>query len=328
VPVEEDGSAYFKVPANRFLYFMALDKDRMMVQSMRSGTLVQPGEISGCVGCHEYRQASVPNHTRLAWIKPPARLLPWYGEERNFNYLTEVQPVFDKNCTSCHDYGKPAGEILNLSGDLGLAFNNSYIELQHRSALRWYADKPNAPKLLVKAVHDGPPAVLPPYAWGSHRSRLVDVLRENHNGIHLSTEEIDRIVTWIDLNTPYYGSYTSVYPDNLFGRSPLNNGQLKELNRLTGVAFRKDTEIKGSQVNFTRPELSRCLSGLKDKNDPRYLKALAIIEKGRQQLKTLPREDMTGPAAKPQTAADISRRDRHLKQVEAEAASRRNILGK
>ncbi len=323
-PVETDGSAYFKVPANKFIYFMALDKNKMMVQSMRSGTIIQPGETSGCVGCHEYRQSSVPNHTRLAWIKPPAELQPWYGEPHKFNYLTDVQPVFDKNCISCHDYGRMAEKMLNLSGDLGLVFNTSYIELHRRSALRWYADKPDAAKLLVKAVHDGPPAVLPPYAWGSHRSKLVDVLRSNHNGVKLSEEEIARITTWIDLNTPYYGAYTTVYPDNLFGRSPLINAQLHELSNLTGLKFNKATEMKGSQINFTRPKLSPCLSVFKDKSSPEYLKALAIIKAGKEKLRQQPREDMLGSAAQPQSPADLSRHQRHLKQIKAESKSRQN----
>ena len=37
VPVEEDGSAYFEVPGNTYLFFQLLDKDGMMIHSMRSG---------------------------------------------------------------------------------------------------------------------------------------------------------------------------------------------------------------------------------------------------------------------------------------------------
>ena len=50
----------------------------------------------------------------------------------------------------------------------------------------------------------------------------------------LSPEEFDRIVTWIDLNAPYYPSYASAYPDNLAGRSPLDDAQLARLEQLTG----------------------------------------------------------------------------------------------
>ena len=41
------------VPADTFVYFQLLDANGMMVQSMRSGTIVRPGENIGCVGCHE-----------------------------------------------------------------------------------------------------------------------------------------------------------------------------------------------------------------------------------------------------------------------------------
>ena len=46
VPVEADGSAYFAVPADTFVYFQLLDERGMMVQSMRSGTIVRPGETT------------------------------------------------------------------------------------------------------------------------------------------------------------------------------------------------------------------------------------------------------------------------------------------
>ena len=71
VPVEEDGSAYFEVPADRFVYFQLLDENRMMVQSMRSGTIVRPGETIGCVGCHDNRRQTSPR--RPLSVGPAAR---------------------------------------------------------------------------------------------------------------------------------------------------------------------------------------------------------------------------------------------------------------
>ena len=235
-PVEADGSAYFEVPSDRFVFFQLLDEQGRMVQSMRSGTTTQPGERTGCVGCHENRRTSVPpNEGPLAMRRPANKLKPWYGPEREFNYLAEVQPVFNKHCVECHDYGKEAGDALNLAGDLGLAFNTSYLALRTKSPMRWHEDKPGDPKALIKAVDDGPPQVLPPYAWGAHRSRLVDVLLGDHYEVQLDQESLDRVITWIDLNAPYYGNYASAYPDNLFGRSPLDNRQLARLAELTGV---------------------------------------------------------------------------------------------
>ena len=65
MPVADDGSAYFEVPGNTFVYFQALDANGKMVQSMRSGAYVQPGETYGCVGCHESRVGNVPPISRL-----------------------------------------------------------------------------------------------------------------------------------------------------------------------------------------------------------------------------------------------------------------------
>ncbi len=98
------------MPADRFVYFQLLDEQGMMVQSMRSGTIVRPGETAGCVGCHEQRQTSVPPQgLAQAMRRHPQRLEPWYGPPRNFNYLAEVQPVLDRHCVSCHDYEPEAG---------------------------------------------------------------------------------------------------------------------------------------------------------------------------------------------------------------------------
>ncbi|MHB8973600.1 MAG: HzsA-related protein [Pirellulaceae bacterium] len=340
-PVESDGSAHFEVPADKFIFFQALDADGLMVQSMRSGTTIQPGERAGCTGCHENRlsSAGLPSNMPLAMRRPPSQLQPWYGPPREFNYLTEVQPVFDRHCVRCHDYGNPDSGDLNLAGDLGLVFNTSYLELHRKSALRWFADPPDAAKLLIKAVHDGPPEVLPAYAWGSHRSRLVEVLRAKHYDVQLDRESFDRIVTWIDMNAPYYGSYYSVYRDHVYGRAPLDDAQMARLAELTGLPYQVPSahvglnqqkiagnELCGSQVNFTRPALSPCLAKFADKNDPRCLEALAIIRAGQERLARQPREDMLGAQAVPVAAVDVARNGRCQARSCAETTARQAIL--
>lgn len=325
VPVEKDGSVYFSCQAGKFIYFQLLDANGMMIRSMRSGTTIQPGETAGCIGCHDKPQATMPNSASLIALRKSAvRIKPWHGAPRDFNYLTEVQPVFDKHCVSCHDYGKPAGEKLNLAGDLGLAFNTSYIELRRRSALRWFPDKPGAPKLLVKAVDDGPPEALPAFAWGSHQSHLADVIRSEHHGVRLDRESVDRIVTWIDLNAPYYGSYATAVPDNAFGRSPLDPGKLQRLSDLTGRRlYDQGSEIQGSQVSFNRPELSPCLAGLKDRNPEGYREAVSIIRSGMAILAHYPREDMPGFKL---MGADAQREEKYEARLAEEAKARRALM--
>ena len=283
-PVEADGSAYFAVPADKFVYFQLLDEKGMLVQSMRSGTIARPGEHAGCVGCHEYRLGTAAhNPTPLAMRRGPSKLTPWYGPPRNFSYLVEVQPAFDRNCVSCHDYGKEAGKKLNLAGDVNSCFNTSYVELRSKGQ--------------VQVVGAGPAPVLMPLTWGSHVSRLAEVLLKGHgkpeidSQVKLSREDFDRIVTWIDLNAPYYPEYAGgMYRDNAYGRCPLDGNQVQKLASLTGVNVAGDM----LQASFTRPEISPCLARIPDKNDPRYKEALAILQAGKEALAKHPRPDMPG----------------------------------
>jgi len=284
--VEEDGSAYFEVPSDRFVYFQLVDANKMMVQSMRSGTIVQAGELTGCTGCHEDRRTTprqVGRKISMALQRPPDKLNDWYGPPRLFNYITEVQPVFDKHCTDCHDYGKEVGEKLILAGDRDITFNASYNEL-------WR-------KKYVGAIGAGPSDIQQPFSWGSHTSTLVKVIRQGHYGVELSEEDFERIVTWIDLNAPYYPRYDCAYPDNLAGRCPLDNDQLKRLTELTGVPFAKladHAKNSGPQISFDRPQLSPCLTRFDDTGDLAYTEALAIIEAGKSMLERQPRAEMPG----------------------------------
>ena len=77
VPVEPDGSAYFEVPRQRSLLFVALDENGRAVKRMQSFTTVQPGETHGCIGCHEHRtrRRSTRRARRRRWPRrrPPSR---------------------------------------------------------------------------------------------------------------------------------------------------------------------------------------------------------------------------------------------------------------
>ena len=311
VPVEEDGSVYFEVPSDRFVYFQLLDAEGMMVQSMRSGTMVQSGEYAGCVGCHEDRHmtppAKLPRMSK-ATSRAPRKLDSWRGEPRLFSYTAEVQPVFDRLCVSCHDYGKPAGKVLNLAGDRDLFFNASYNELWRRG--------------FIKAIGAGPAQIQQARSWGSHASKIVATLRAGHVGDKLTPEDLERIVTWIDINAPYYPTYASAYPGNLSGRSPLDDEQLERLEELTGVPLRSQAAHNanhGPQVSFERPELSPCLSAVREKNPEAYLEALAIIEAGKRMLTTRPRADMEGFVA---CEVDLRREEKYARRLAIEKRNR------
>ncbi|MBF0199072.1 MAG: hypothetical protein HQL32_15250, partial [Planctomycetes bacterium] len=106
VPVEKDGSAIFKVPANTPIALQPLDKEGKAVQLMRTWMTAMPGEVLSCVGCHE-NPGDAPRPKRsLASQKSPQPLIPWHGPPRGFDFAREVQPVLNKHCVQCHDGSK------------------------------------------------------------------------------------------------------------------------------------------------------------------------------------------------------------------------------
>ena len=82
VPVHDDGSAYFRVPANTPLSLQPLDAQGRALQLMRSWFTAMPGEHVSCVGCHERRAETLPLRDTTALKGPPAPIAPWYGPAR------------------------------------------------------------------------------------------------------------------------------------------------------------------------------------------------------------------------------------------------------
>ena len=126
VPVEEDGSAMFRVPANTPIAIHPLDAQGRAVQLMRSWTTAMPGELVSCVGCHEKQNSTPASRDTIAAKLDPAEIEPWHGPVRGFSFAREVQPVLDRHCVGCHDGGplsrqhSPDGQTIpDLRGDQG-----------------------------------------------------------------------------------------------------------------------------------------------------------------------------------------------------------------
>jgi hypothetical protein len=205
VPVNDDGSAVFRVPPNRTVFFQALDSDFQEIHRMRTPMDFKPGESRSCIGCHEYQSAPPMNRMPLALSQQPADLMPQPGEKapRPVHYPTDVQPVWDRHCVSCHGGDRPDGD-LDLTGELTLHFNQSYENLIDRDLVA-YIQEFVGPKPGHGAM--GNIEVVPPKQLGSHASRLVEVLKQGHYDVRLSRDEWLKVVTWVDSNAPYYGSY-------------------------------------------------------------------------------------------------------------------------
>ena len=199
VPVEADGSAYFRAPARKPLYFQALDKEGRAVQSMRSVTYLQPGEHRSCLGCHEPR-GTVPTNKQnlLALKRPSSKIKPGPDGTRPFSYPRLVQPVLDRRCVRCHD--GTTGDLkspLVLTGEPAGSFSKSYESL--KPYIRWYEWGGSSITQVVTR----------PGRIGADESPLLNVLKDPKHSKHvnLDKEEQDRLYIWLDGNVPFYGTY-------------------------------------------------------------------------------------------------------------------------
>ncbi|MCH5377617.1 MAG: hypothetical protein JJ992_26975 [Planctomycetes bacterium] len=197
VPVEPDGSAYFHAPAGIPLAFQALDDRGMAIQTMRSLTYLQPGEQASCVGCHEHRTAApVARSTSLAGSREPSMIKPGPDGSHPFNYAILVQPVLDKHCVECHQ-GPDADGGIDLSGTPADQFTASYLAL---APLVPYSEWKGTPQANSEPL-------TPPDRFGARASSLMELLRKGHENVSLTDEELQRLITWMDANALFYGTF-------------------------------------------------------------------------------------------------------------------------
>jgi hypothetical protein len=203
VPVEEDGSAYFYVPADRNIYFQALNEDFLELQRERTYVNYRPGEVRSCVGCHETPNDTPPRYTsaRLAMMKPPIMPMPQPGDEtaaRPLHYSVDVQPILDEHCVSCHGAENPAADLRLTGEDTWLA-NTSFNQLISKGYVTGFKEGSDF----------GGTEYSPAKTIGSYVSPLMRQIKEGcpGNDHELSLAEFARIATWVDTNGVYSGSY-------------------------------------------------------------------------------------------------------------------------
>jgi formylglycine-generating enzyme required for sulfatase activity len=214
VPVNADGSARFRVPAYTPLALQPLDAEGKAVQLMRSWFTAMPGETLACVGCHEQQSSTPPLRKTLAATRPASAIQPWYGPVRGFDFRREVQPVLDKFCLACHD-GKVRADgkkIPDLTDQppAPLLDNKTTHNLNSRFTPSYYALR----QLVRAPTRESDMHLLPPWEFHADTTRLVQMLRKGHHGVALDAEAWDRLVTWIDLNAPAHGSWTTICGTN------------------------------------------------------------------------------------------------------------------
>lgn len=199
VNVEADGSCMFKAPANTPLAVQPLDENGNAMQQMRSWLVGVPGEVISCMGCHERQNAAPPTTASVASRKKAQAIQPWYGQSRNFSFEREVQPVLDQACVGCHNskstaknkLGQPIPNFENTKSYDN--FSTAYVNL-HPYVRR------NGP--------EGDYHLLMPLEFHVDTSELFQMLKKGHKNVQLTAEQMDRLITWAELNVPYWGSWS------------------------------------------------------------------------------------------------------------------------
>ncbi|MCX6877096.1 MAG: hypothetical protein NTW21_25295 [Verrucomicrobia bacterium] len=195
VPVEADGSAFFRVPSGVSLFFQALGGDGLAMQTMRSLTYVQPGQTLSCVGCHESREAApAGGASQLALRREPSKLTPGPEGSWPLRFDRLVQPVLDRSCVSCHQPGAtdPQGAKFDLTA--ARAYDN----------LLAFGDK-NLHQLVFERDRSVPGQT------PARQSRLWAMLtaEKGHAETQLDPASLKRLALWMDIYAQRQGHFSN-----------------------------------------------------------------------------------------------------------------------
>ncbi|MBI4585773.1 MAG: discoidin domain-containing protein [Planctomycetes bacterium] len=202
IPVEEDGSAYFRVPAGMPLFFQALEARGLAVQTMRSATSVQPGETLACAGCHEPRTSAPRNALPLATRRDPSLIIPGPEGSWPLRFDVLVQPVLDKHCAVCH---QPGGPDAAAKFDLTALCSYENLVAFGKPSLR---DQ-------VKMAHQLGRSI--PGACGARASPVLKLLEGGgpHPAVSLDEDSFNRLATWMDTYGQKLGSFSPEQEEEL-----------------------------------------------------------------------------------------------------------------
>jgi len=225
VPVEPDGSACFEVPADRNLFFQALDANFREIQRERTYVNYRPGEVRACTGCHGDSGRSMQpatGYTPQALQRPPSTPQPQPCDRKDnggdglagqvIHYPTDVQPILDAKCVSCHGAKDPDGGLV-LTGEVTTNYCASYEQLASKQLAGPIIPEFTSFRQGDRGNYNG--AYLPPKSLGCYRSVLIDVLtkrahpknaKDDHTRM-LTDREMMVLSRWVDTNYQYYGSY-------------------------------------------------------------------------------------------------------------------------
>ena len=298
VAVEKDGSVAFRAVAERPLTFQLLDENGMALMSMRTLVYLQPGEVAGCVGCHEPRAAAtrrvaMPAGVTIQQLKPPAGP----RHEGGLSFARTVQPVLDRYCIDCHGLDGTEGDLdlLGTLEDVTFAYpvwpgpNRMIVSHAYWSLM-------NHPTAVAIAQRNFETDFSVPEDYFAHAGSLADMLLDGHEDdrgkprIELDGDSFARIVDWLDTNAMFYGDYSWNKPQ-WRGTLPAGEKALRQhLGRTLGPEMAD--QPFAALVNLAEPLESRALlmplatsaggwnragDAWADRNHPGYKKMLQLV---------------------------------------------------
>jgi mono/diheme cytochrome c family protein len=181
VPVDKDGSAFFRVPSGVSFFFQALDAEGTAVQTMRSAAYVQPGQTYTCAGCHEPRNTTPPNLSATALGREPSKITPGPEGSWPLDYRALVQPVLEAHCVACHKPGTK-GAKFDLTAEKSYAAMVDY-------------GKPSLREHVMARYMESRSIV---GAGAAQQSPLLKLLKAGHYDVKLPRDAWERLAIWMD----------------------------------------------------------------------------------------------------------------------------------
>ena len=224
VPVEDDGSAYFEVPANTPVSLQPLDAQGRALQLMRSWLTVMPGELQSCSGCHEPQNSGSGPLARVrAMEREPSPITPWHGPERGVSFNREVQPVLDRYCIRCHD-GTSGRPDFRLRPSVSIKTKDVYYINANNLFPPAYL---SLCSFIRSQTQEGDNNLQTPCNFHVSTTELFQILEAGHHGVRLDAESWDRLTTWIDMNRPNHGNWSENVGEKRMGNLAVRRHEMQ-----------------------------------------------------------------------------------------------------
>jgi formylglycine-generating enzyme required for sulfatase activity len=160
-----------------------------------------PGEELSCVGCHESPSEPPVANKTVASGRVPQRITPYRDRVEGFSFNMEIQPVLDAYCVRCHD-GTDAKKP---------NFKNTEIEHPNRFSANFSNAYYAFHKYFRRPGPESNGTMNNPYEYHASTSEAIQLLEKGHHGVKLDDNSWRRLYTWVDLNVPFYGSWSTAY---------------------------------------------------------------------------------------------------------------------